>query len=74
MRILDSKSESIEEILEEVPSIIDILDKDSRDHFNGFMEVLSEAEVATGVGNGGAHVTIFQLSLRFPRWEFQTAI
>ena len=45
LRILDSKSEQTKNILQDVPSIIDYLDKDSANHFNKLLDILNQAEI-----------------------------
>tara|TARA_Y100000590_G_scaffold467911_1_gene648529 strand:- start:600 stop:1874 length:1275 start_codon:yes stop_codon:yes gene_type:complete len=49
LRILDSKSEEIKKIVLDAPKILDCLDKESEDHFNGLKEVLNQANIPYAV-------------------------
>lgn len=45
LRILDSKVESTQAILEDAPQMIDFLDDDSREHFMSVLEYLDEGDI-----------------------------
>ena len=45
LRILDSKSETIQELLQEAPSIEDFVDEQSKEHHNSLLAILDEAQV-----------------------------
>ena len=45
LRILDSKSETIQELLQEAPSIEDFVDEQSKEHHNSLLAILDEAHV-----------------------------
>ena len=45
LRILDSKVESTQAILEDAPQMIDFLDDDSREHFMSVLEYMDEGEI-----------------------------
>ena len=45
LRILDSKSEAIKDLLADMPSILDHLDSDSEDHFNKLKDLLTQSNI-----------------------------
>ena len=45
LRILDSKSETIQELLQEAPLIEDFVDEQSKEHHNSLLAILDEAHV-----------------------------
>ena len=45
LRILDSKSETIQELLQEAPLIEDFVDEQSKEHHNSLLAILDEAQV-----------------------------
>lgn len=45
LRLLDSKSESIQDLLEEAPRLEDLLGEESRAHFEGLREILDAHEI-----------------------------
>ena len=45
LRILDSKSETIQELLQEAPLIEDFVDEQSKEHHNSLLAILNEAHV-----------------------------
>jgi len=51
LRILDSKNEQAKNILQDAPSIIDSLDKDSANHFNKLQDILSQNELPFSVND-----------------------
>lgn len=45
LRLLDSKDENMQELIEEAPQIVDYLDEESRNHFIAVLEFLDELDV-----------------------------
>jgi len=45
LRILDSKEEAVQELIEDAPQIVDYLDEESRNHFIAVLEYLDELDM-----------------------------
>tara|TARA_Y100001970_G_C14238893_1_gene863660 strand:- start:1293 stop:2567 length:1275 start_codon:yes stop_codon:yes gene_type:complete len=51
LRILDSKSKDIQQLLEEAPEINEYLDKESKDHLNNLKNILDKSNVPYSINN-----------------------
>tara|TARA_B100000686_G_scaffold15675_1_gene14768 strand:- start:33492 stop:34769 length:1278 start_codon:yes stop_codon:yes gene_type:complete len=51
LRILDSKLDSVKDMLIDAPSIVDCLDKESEDHFNKLLQHLSDSGIKFVINN-----------------------